>query len=53
MVRALEGDSTITSLVPPPLLLAGLVAGPVPVFVFVFAVAVLAGTLLPVLASAW
>jgi hypothetical protein len=53
MVRALDGDSTMTSLVPlPPLAAAvGLVAPPLFAFAavaaFVFAVVVLAGTLFP------
>jgi hypothetical protein len=43
MVLALEGDSTMTSLVPPLLL----TFEAVPVFAFAFAVAFLAGTLFP------
>src|SRR5947209_9554388 len=59
MVRALDGDSTMTSLVPPPLpgapwpapvlraAFGGALAAPAAVPVFVFAVPVLGGTLFP------
>ena len=55
MVRALDGDSTMTSLVPPPVRAGFDVALAVLAFagpVFVFAVSVLGGNSFPVLASA-